>query len=120
MAAVHELAAMGIPPAPAFMLGQQLTTGIAAAGTTQGTATQLKTSGSRVDTVAANSGVLLPQAGGQPESYVMNNGLNVLTVYPATGQTINGQAVNIGIQIAPGKVATLYPHDTTWFVNVGA
>jgi hypothetical protein len=35
---------------------------------------------------------------------ILNNGANVLSIYPATGEKINGLANNIAITAAPGQM----------------
>lgn len=86
--------------------------GIAAAGTTQATATQLTAVGNQIDTVTASSGVNLPDTRGArstPFNYclVINNGASTLTVYAAQGKTdtINGTAGATGVSVPVGVAA---------------
>ena len=102
--------------------------GVTAAGTTQGTATQLVNQVAVVSTVAAGTGVNLPgivvsttsQSAGI-QATIVNNGANPLLVYPpqgATSDTINGQASTAGVSIFPGTVANFTSSaNGVWFVE---
>lgn len=104
MVARSELMARGLAAGPAGQLGTSINLTMAAAGTTQATATAMNGAGfAVVTTVAANSGVRLDTASGSPDQTIFNAGANTLTVYPAVGNTINNNAVNAGIQLAVGK-----------------
>lgn len=88
--------------------------GIAAAGTTQATATQLTSVINAVDTVASSTGVNLPLSTGARTTpfqmcYIMNNGANTMKVYAAQGSsdTINGTAGATGIS-QPAGVNSVY------------
>lgn len=120
MSLVGELMSAGIAAQAAKQLAGDLTSSISAAGTTQATATLLKSAWAIVSIVANNSGVRLPPSANQPISGVLNNGSNVLTIYPATGEKINAGSVNAGIQVAPGKHCLLIPLGNQWFANIGA
>ena len=74
--------------------------GIAAAGTTQGTATALTADYNRISTVAASSGVGLPNCEIGDWVVVYNAGANPVTVYPPTSGTINQIAANGGVLLA--------------------
>lgn len=68
---------------------------ITAAGTTQGTATELTNAINEITTVAANSGVRLASKGYQGDDmYIYNAGANSLNVYPPVGMRINSLALN--------------------------
>ena len=98
------------------LVTENFQTGVSAAGTTQGTATQLTAQIANVTTVTAGSGVNLPgavvstttQSAGL-QVFVENNGANPLSVYPAQGatsDTINGNASTVPTLINPGTTAT--------------
>ena len=93
------------------------TTGITAAGATQGTATAITTSNNVVSTVAAGTGVVLPTpAKAGFRLTVENRGANTLSVYPASGGTIDGAAANAAVSIPAGAAATYLAASTTqWF-----
>ena len=80
------------------------TTGISAAGASQGTATALLADVNNVTTVAAGAGVILSTT--QVGSYItiLNSGANALLVYPPVGGTIDGQATNIPISVPVSQV----------------
>lgn len=84
------------------------TEGITAAGATQGTATALSTTYNYVDTVAVNTGVIIPAA--TTNKFMMsieNNGANALKVYPPVGGSFNGLGVNASISVDVGGVLTI-------------
>lgn len=68
-------------------------TGISAAGSTQGTATQLAAEFNQVATVGSGTGVILATALAVPQ-YVWNDGANSLLVYPPSGAQINNLGTN--------------------------
>jgi hypothetical protein len=73
---------------------QDVGTGISAAGTTQGTATELTNALNGISTVAASSGVRLYAGSTGDSQIVYNGGANPVRVYPPTGAKINGLATN--------------------------
>lgn len=76
---------------------------VSAAGTTIADATQLKAGHNIVTTVAASSGVLLPNGEIADEVFVYNGtATNDLAVYPATSsQTINQLSAGIAVLLPP-------------------
>jgi hypothetical protein len=120
MASVNELMAAGIAAGPARMLGTDPVTTFAAAGTTQATATLLTSSFANVTTVASNAGVRLRSANAAGLTVIINNGANVLSIYPATGEKINGLAANVAITAAPGKCVMLFGDNNQWGANISA
>ena len=116
-------AVTGTPPGSGFQLvdgawlqgianGGNLTyqSGIAAAGTTQATATQLSATIAlaEVDTTAASTGINLPQALPGAALFVYNNGASTLTVYPTVANnpvTAAQDTINNGTSFG-GGVAT--------------
>jgi hypothetical protein len=121
MVARAELMAAGVAATPASLLGTSINSALAAAGTTQLTATALKGCGfAVVTTVGANSGVRLDAFSANPTQVVVNGGLNTLTVYPAVGNTIAPNAINVGVQVAVGKSATFQGHGLTGSANISA
>lgn len=95
------------------LLGDQAT--IAAAGTTQGTATAITTANSIVTTVAAGAGVILPGAtvvGAGDRLHVANHGANTLAVYPPSGGKFGVSAANVPALLAVGKCADFYSIDS--------
>jgi hypothetical protein len=78
-------------------------TGIAAAGTTQGTATALLLDVNNVTTVSSGTGVVLPAFTAGVKISVFNNGANALLVYPASGYNIDALGTNVAISIPVGS-----------------
>lgn len=99
------------------------TSGVNAAGATQGTATGLD-SGivlHNVTVVAASTGVRLPISSRGAKFTVVNQGANTLNIYPATGEAIGTAAVNTPITLAVNKAAEFTCIVTGfWAVVVGA
>lgn len=92
----------GVSAGMAKALNGDFNTSVSAAGTTQGTATELKSSVNSVTTVAASSGVILSACDIGDDQWVYNGqSVNALTVYPDYGASINQLSANIGIQLAP-------------------
>jgi hypothetical protein len=91
---------------------------VTAAGTTANDATAVSAVVTRVSTAAASSGVRLPPAETGAMMFVRNDGANTLTVYPASGGTINGAASD---SIVAAK-ANLYfgLSNTAWVALDGA
>lgn len=75
---------------------------ISAAGTTQGTATELKAADNELTTVGAGSGVALASALAAGDSQtVFNAGANAVKIYPPVGMQINALAANAAMTLAP-------------------
>ena len=74
---------------------------ISAAGTTQGTATELTAADNELTTVGAGSGVALASAIAAGDSQtVFNAGANAVKVYPPVGMKINALATNAPMLLA--------------------
>ena|SRR5690349_18326363 len=74
---------------------------VSAAGTTQGTATELTAADNEVSTVAAGAGVVLSSqlAPGDTQT-VFNSGANPLKVYPPSGKKMNNLTANVAMTLA--------------------
>lgn len=79
---------------------KSLATVVSAAGSTQGTATALTKSFNEVTTVAAGQGVVLPAPEAGEIIMVANQGANSLSVYPASGHSINNLSANTAQSLA--------------------
>jgi hypothetical protein len=90
-----------------------VSTGIAASGSSQGTATALTGQMSTITMVPAGSGVVLPAPVAGQILYVTNQGTNPLTVYPPSGTSIDGLAANTPIAVAVGSTAELVATSAT-------
>lgn len=93
-----------------------LATAVAAAGSTQGTATLLTVANSIVTTVAAGAGVKLPvtpTVSAKDRLHVANHGVNTLAVYPPSGGKLGTASTNVPALVAPGKCADFFCVDGT-------
>ncbi len=80
---------------------QDTATSVSAAGTTQGTATELGAADSEVTTVGASSGcVLSSQLAPGDTQTVFNAGANSLKIYPPSGMQINALGTNLPMTLA--------------------
>lgn len=77
--------------------------GIVATGTTVADAYALKAAINQLATVAANTGVKLPNAQVGSAVTIYNDGANPVTVYDANGNTIDGTAGATGVPLANAK-----------------
>jgi hypothetical protein len=95
-------------------------TGIAAAGSTQGTGTILTKEFNQVSTVLSGEGVVLPSATAGMAITIVNTGINSLLVYPASGAAINALATNVSLsQPASATLQYVALSATQWY-SVGA
>jgi hypothetical protein len=120
MSLATELMALGMPAGLANPLGlDPPNLAVAAAGTTQATATQLTSDSVVVTTVGASSGVILPNRTG--EFFVANGTVTTLTVYPPVGSTFagGGLTVNQGKAVTNGLTLRAVTAGLTIFATVG-
>lgn len=95
-----------------------ITAAVSAAGTTQGTATGLVSNINNVTVVATGAtGVRLPTAVAGMRILVRNSdSADTLSIYPATGGTINALAANAAFTLAAGSTIELMATTTTqWY-----
>src|SRR3990167_6288941 len=91
----------GLPIPLMECMCKDVATSVSAAGTTQGTATELSATDNEVTTAAAGSGVVLNStlsAGDQQT--VFNAGANAVKVYPPSGFKINALSTNAPMLLA--------------------
>lgn len=91
--------------ASAIRVGNTVQYAATAAGSDQSTALAITTGASRVvvTTAAASTGVRLPATRFPGDQiFVANHGANAITVYPASGDKINGLSANTGVSLAAG------------------
>lgn len=111
----------GFPAGQAHAINGQINNTETAAGTTQGTAAAIKTSNVFVTTVAANAGVILPNASHRDSVKIYNAGANPLTIYPPVGARIYPALTNVGILLSPNTFIELFKWQTTvWVGNLSA
>ena len=92
-------AGLSLPLASAICKDTQAA--LSAAGTTQGTATELTAADSEITTVAAGSGCVLASALASGDSQtVFNAGANAVKIYPPSGMKINALATNAPMLLA--------------------
>lgn len=104
----HKVMGAGIQGLAVAALCQDTGTSISAAGTSQGTATELTATDNEVTTVASGAGVVLASklAAGD-EQTVFNAGANALKVYPPSGFRIRPLAANAAMTL-PVNTACLF------------
>jgi hypothetical protein len=89
---------------------------VSAAGANQGAATALTVDYNVVTTVAASTGVKLPTATAGRRIIIVNKGANTLSIYPATGGTIDALSANAAIQVAAnGSIELMASSVTQWY-----
>jgi len=95
------------------------TVSLTAAGTNQATALEVTANINRFSTVAAGTGAKLNSAItlGLPQ-IIYNGGANPLTVYPATGGTINSLAANAGHTLAINTTCLYFSTSATAWVGI--
>ena len=117
----REVMGGGFSAGQAKALNGNVNNTVSAAGTTQATATALKTSNAFVTTVAASAGVILENASHRDSQRVYNAGANALTIYPPVGSRIYPASTNTGINLAVNTFVELYKwSDTVWVGNLSA
>jgi hypothetical protein len=86
---------------------------IAAAGTTQGASTLLNKQVAAVTAASGSAvGVLLPVGPPLYVQWVINNSTQTLSIFPSSGDTIFGSALNAAVTLAPGGKACFYTKST--------
>lgn len=87
-----------------------------AAGTVQGNALAITRSVFECSTVASGTGVVLPTAVAGMTITVINNGLNALNVYPASGASINSLSTNVAYSLLVGaRLQFIALSSTKWY-----
>lgn len=89
---VEDLMAFGLPAETAKAVAGDGETGVTATGTGESDAYQITANTTQVGTVAASTGVVLPQAKLGARYVIDNNGANTLTIYGKGTDTIDGAA----------------------------
>lgn len=108
MALNIDLMGVGMPAEQALLLGQSVLTAVTAAGTTAATATALVASQTQVTSAAGATGVILSATATLTRLYFIRNlaaSTAPLKVYPPTGGTINGAAVDAPLIVPAGQTA---------------
>lgn len=116
MATALELMGLGLSPFQAGAIGQGAAASVTPAGSSASDAAALTSSVVTLATASA-AGVILPQAAGKPIYIIRNNSGANQTVYPATGDTINGGS---SVTLTSAKVGLCIPSQNTWLFLLGA
>ena len=123
MATASEMMTGGISAGGARAINGFVNSAVSAAGTTISDATALKASHNIVTTVAASSGVLLPNSEVGDEYLVYNaTGTNALSVYPPTSSaTINQLSAGVAMLLSPYTACNFKKTtSTTWHAWLSA
>lgn len=97
----YKVFAAGLPSPLTEAICKDAGAGISAAGTTQGTATELTNADNEITTAAAGSGVVLSASlAAGDEQTVFNAGANAVKVYPPSGMKINALSTNAAMLLA--------------------
>lgn len=81
---------------------------VAAAGTTQGTATAITAQHTYVTGADGTAGVILPSGANIGATYQINNaGALAMTLYPHSGAVINGNGTNVGVTVEAKETAII-------------
>lgn len=109
----------GYPGQAANYISGTAADSLTATGSTQGTALLLAADVNVVTTTAASTGVILA-AGASPgdETVVKNLGASTLSIYPATGESIDAIAANGAYSLATTKSVILIKTSATRWVSV--
>lgn len=99
------------------VLGFSVSPAVTAAGTTQGTATQVENEWTVVTSTPANSGVVLFNFGAGVPQTVINKGGNPLKIYPFVGGQIDADGTNNPYSLANGKTQVFNQTSTTQFYS---
>lgn len=86
---------------------------LAAAGTTQGTATPVSAYHCHVTTCAAGAGVILVAVGPDGHYTIANDTSNALLVYPWSGAAFNGATANLPASIPAHAAGMFKPINAT-------
>ena len=93
-----------------------VTSGITAAGSTQGTATALTRPINVVSTVSASTGVILPTVPAGARIIIMNTSGTALNVYPPSGAAINSGSTNAAYSMPAGvRLEYISTSSTQWY-----
>ena len=97
-----------------------VTTGITAAGSTQGTATTLTRPINVVSTVASGAGIILPTVPAGARIIIVNTSENALNVYPPSGAVINSGSTNAAYSQPAGARLEYFSVSTTQWYTLNA
>jgi hypothetical protein len=119
MAIPSRVLASGNSPLSTISICGDGATGLVATGSSATDALQLSACYNSIGTAAASTGVKLPPTEVGAMVAVYNGGASTLTVYPATGSTINAAAASLSVT-ATTRVLFIATSATTWISIAGA
>ena len=123
MALSKRMMAVGIPAQQALATNGTLQTGInTGAGTTQATSYFLQADVTTAATVAANTGVVLPNDAVPTDNVLFCNfGANACNIYPPVGGTLHNLSVNTPLSVPVNKsIYCVCIGALTWFYQLSA
>ena len=88
--------------------GPSVSVGLVASGLAQNTALMLTSDWNVVETVAPNTGVIIPTLKVSADVVVFNEGANTLKIYPPIGFAIDAMGPNAPYSLASGKMQRFY------------
>lgn len=103
-ASATALAALGIQPGAADLLGERIAS-VTLTGTSQATAATLTGTVNIVTAAASQTGGILPTHNIGRTVEVVNTSGTSATIYPPVGGQINGLSANTGVAVAANKAA---------------
>jgi len=119
MAIPSRVLSAGNSPLSSTSICGDAATALVATGSSTTDALQLSACYNSVITTAASTGVKLPPTEAGAMVAVYNGGASTLTVYPATGSTINAAAASLSVT-ATTRVLFIATSATTWISIAGA
>jgi hypothetical protein len=119
MITVSDTGTINLAPSGGFV-AFGVSTGISAAGSTQGTATALTRPINVVSTVSSGQGVVMPTTTAGMRIVIINTSATALNVYPATGGAINAGATNAAYSLAAGGRLEFVATSTTQWYTLSA
>ena len=119
MAIPSRVLASGNSPLSTTSICGDGATALVATGSTAADALQLSACYNSIITAAASTGVKLPPTEAGAMVAIYNGGASTVTVYPATGSTINAAASSLAVT-ATTRVLLIATSATTWISIAGA
>lgn len=120
MSLSYKVMSAGVPGLFVEAAFKDVTTGLAATGSSQSDALQVTNRYNAFSTVAASTGAILDsQISAGDWQVIYNGGANTLKVYPISGASINAGAANAAYSLAAGIAMVFYCISTTLIITFG-
>jgi uncharacterized protein (DUF111 family) len=108
MPKTSDLMGLGIPAAPANLLGDEIAT-LAGVGTAQSGAGAIGSGFTKLTTASGQTAVVLPSNAPLLRSYsVFNSSATTALVFPPSGAAINGASADASYSLAQNKMAQFF------------